>query len=77
MIAKGSTKTYGYDDSFVNDVRRTFQACGIFLFIPVWQINDGALGAAANALTAGMKTDGMPNDLLDNLNSVTVVLSKL
>jgi len=76
LVATGSTKTFAYDDSFVNDVRRTFQACGIFLFIPIWSINDGALGAAANALSAGMKTDGMPNDLLDNLNSVTVVLSK-
>lgn len=30
--AAGSTKEYPYDDEFVNDVRRTFQACGIFLF---------------------------------------------
>ncbi|KAI1102211.1 hypothetical protein F4804DRAFT_313808 [Jackrogersella minutella] len=72
--AAGSTKVYGYDDEFVNDVRRTFQACGIFLFSPIWQINDGGLGAAANALTAGMKTNGLPNDLLDNLNSVSIVI---
>ncbi|OTB06508.1 hypothetical protein M426DRAFT_20957 [Hypoxylon sp. CI-4A] len=72
--AAGSTKVYGYDDQFVNDVRRTFQACGIFLFQPIWQINDGALGAAANALTAGMDTNGLPNDLLDNLNSVSIVI---
>lgn len=74
--AAGSTKVYTYDDAFVNDVRRTFQACGIFLFIPIWQINDGGLGAAANALSAGMDTDGAPNDLLDNLNSVSIVLSE-
>ncbi|KAK3936806.1 putative peptide transporter ptr2 protein [Diplogelasinospora grovesii] len=73
--AAGSTKAYGYDDQFVNDVRRTFQACGIFLFQPIFNINDGGLGAAANALTAGMKTDGLPNDLLDNLNSVSIVLT--
>ncbi|KAI6091253.1 POT family-domain-containing protein [Hypoxylon rubiginosum] len=72
--AAGSTKVYTYDDNFVNDVRRTFQACGIFLFSPIWQINDGGLGAAANALSAGMDTNGIPNDLLDNLNSVTIVL---
>ncbi|KAI2621272.1 POT family-domain-containing protein [Hypoxylon sp. NC1633] len=72
--AAGSTKVYEYDDQFVNDVRRTFQAAGIFIFIPIWQINDGALGAAANALTAGMDTNGVPNDLLDNLNSVSIVL---
>lgn len=72
--AAGSTKVYEYDDEFVNDVRRTFQACGIFLFSPIWQINDGGLGAAANALTAGMDTNGLPNDLLDNLNAVSIVL---
>ncbi|KAK3690198.1 hypothetical protein B0T22DRAFT_423972 [Podospora appendiculata] len=72
--AAGSTKVYEYDDQFVDDVRRTFQACGIFLFIPIFNINDGGLGAAANALTAGMQTDGIPNDLLDNLNSVSIVV---
>ncbi|KAF3014968.1 hypothetical protein G7054_g7789 [Neopestalotiopsis clavispora] len=73
-LAAGSTHEYPYDDQFVDDVRRTFQACGIFLFQPIFQINDGGLGAAANALTAGMDTNGVPNDLLDNLNSVSIVL---
>jgi dipeptide/tripeptide permease len=73
--AAGSTKAYAYDDQFVEDVRRTFQACGIFLFTPIFAINDGGLGAAANALTAAMKTDGLPNDLLDNLNSVSIVVA--
>lgn len=73
--AAGSTKEYGYDDQFVDDVRRTFQACGIFLFQPIYQVNNPGLGAAANALTAGMKTNGLPNDLLDNMNSVTIVLA--
>ncbi|KAK9773884.1 putative Peptide transporter PTR2 [Seiridium cardinale] len=72
--AAGSTKAYGYDDEFVKDVHRTFQACGIFIFQPIFQINDGGLGAAANALTAGMDTNGVPNDLLDNLNSVSIVI---
>ncbi|KAK4185676.1 putative peptide transporter ptr2 protein [Podospora australis] len=72
--AAGDTKQYTYDDQFVNDVRRTFQACGIFLFQPIFNINDGGLGAAANALSAGMQTNGLPNDLLDNLNSVSIVI---
>ncbi|KAI1843785.1 hypothetical protein JX265_001078 [Neoarthrinium moseri] len=75
LTAAGSTKTFAYDDEFVEDVRRTFQACGIFLFQPIFQINDGGLGAAGNALTAGMDTNGVPNDLLDNLNSVSIVLA--
>ncbi|KAI8629311.1 hypothetical protein F5Y19DRAFT_475299 [Xylariaceae sp. FL1651] len=72
--AAGSTKDYPYGDEFVNDVKRTFQACAIFLFAPIWQINDYGLGAAANALTAGMDTNGLPNDLFDNLNSVSIVV---
>ena len=72
--AAGSTEVYPYDDQFVEDVRRTFQACGIFLFLPIFNINDGGLGAAANALTVGMQTNGLPNDLLDNLNSVSIVV---
>ncbi|KAK0724873.1 major facilitator superfamily domain-containing protein [Lasiosphaeris hirsuta] len=72
--AAGTTKVYEYDDQFVEDVRRTFQACGIFLFTPIFFINDGGLGAAANALTVGMQTNGVPNDLLDNLNSVSIVI---
>jgi hypothetical protein len=74
--AAGSTKEYAYDDMFVNDVRRSFQACAIFLFAPIWQINDYGLGAAANALTAALDTKGLPNDLFDNLNSVAIVVCK-
>ncbi|KAK8100042.1 putative peptide transporter PTR2 [Apiospora kogelbergensis] len=72
--AAGSTREYPYDDNFVNDVRRTFQACGIFLFQPIIGLNDGGIGAAANTLTAGMDAHGMPNDLLDNLNPVSIVV---
>ncbi|KAI1811378.1 hypothetical protein GGS20DRAFT_112284 [Poronia punctata] len=72
--AAGSHKRYTYDDNFVHDVRRTFQACAIFLFAPVWQLNDYGLGAAANALTAALDTKGLPNDLFDNLNSVSIVV---
>lgn len=72
--AAGSQKEYGYDDEFVNDVRRTFQACGIFLFQPIIQLNDGGIGASGNTLTAGMDAHGMPNDLLDNLNPVSIVV---
>ncbi|KAI8956142.1 hypothetical protein F4801DRAFT_595435 [Xylaria longipes] len=72
--AAGSTKEYQYDDQFVNDVKRTFQACAIFLFAPIWQVNDYGLGAAANALTAALDTKGLPNDLFDNLNSVSIVV---
>ncbi|VBB81691.1 Putative peptide transporter [Podospora comata] len=73
-LAAGSTKHYGYDDNFVDDVRRTFQACGIFAFTPIYYINGSGIGAAANALSASLDTKGLPNDLLDNLNSISIVI---
>ncbi|KAK4179549.1 hypothetical protein QBC36DRAFT_362042 [Triangularia setosa] len=73
-LAAGTTKQYEYDDQFVDDVRRTFQACGIFAFTPIYNINDGGLAAAANALSASLDTNGLPNDLLDNLNSISIVV---
>jgi len=33
-----------WNDRFVDDVQRTFQACGIFLFLPIFFINDGGVG---------------------------------
>jgi dipeptide/tripeptide permease len=75
LAAKGDTKVYGWDDQFVEDVRRTFQACGIFLFFPIANINDGGLGAATNSLSGALTNNGVPNDLIDNLNSVVIVVA--
>ena len=49
-------------------------ACAIFLFFPIQQINDGGLGAAANAQSASLTNNGVPNDVLDNLNPLAIIL---
>lgn len=49
-------------------------ACAIFLFFPMQQINDGGLGAAANAQSASLTSDGVPNDVLDNFNPLIILL---
>lgn len=36
-------------------------------------INNGGLGAAANAQSASLTSNGVPNDLLDNLNPITTI----
>ena len=57
-----TNKTYPWTDDFVEDVRRTMAACAIFLFFPIQQINDGGLGAAANAQSASLTSNGVPNE---------------
>lgn len=64
-----------WDDQFVKDVQRTFQAAGIFCFFPVFNINDGGLGAASDALSAMLTTNGVPNDLLTNLNPLIIIIA--
>lgn len=63
-----------WNDQFVDDVRRTFQATGIFCFFPIQYINDNGLGSAANFLSTMLKTDGVPNDVISNFNSLSIIV---
>jgi dipeptide/tripeptide permease len=74
LAASGDTRIVNWNDDFVEDVRRTMGACAIFLFFPIQQINDGGLGASGNAQSASLTTNGVPNDLLDNLNPLAIIV---
>lgn len=66
--------TVSWNDQFVTDVQRTMQACGIFLFLPIFFINDGGVGGAADALSVMLTTNGVPNDLINNFNPLVIIL---
>jgi len=74
LAASGDTRHVNWTDDFVEDTRRTMAACAIFLFFPIQQINDGGLGAAANAQSAALTSNGVPNDVLDNLNPLAIIV---
>jgi len=63
-----------WDDEFVGEVARTVNACGVFLFFPFFWLCysqiDGNLGTTA----AGMTLGGTPNDLIQNLNPISIVI---
>ncbi|KAF7363143.1 Peptide/h+ symporter protein [Mycena venus] len=63
-----------WDNEFVGEVHRTVEACKVFLFFPIywlcWSQIDGNLGTVA----AGMTLHGTPNDLIKNLDPISVVL---
>jgi dipeptide/tripeptide permease len=63
-----------WNDQFIEDVRRTFQATGIFSFFPIQYINDNGLGYATGALSTMLKTDGAPNDVIGNFNSLSIIV---
>ncbi|KAB8295727.1 hypothetical protein EYC80_008552 [Monilinia laxa] len=62
-----------WNDGFVDDVKRTFEAAGIFCFFPIQNINDNGLGGSASALSTMLSTKGAPNDVMNNFNSLSII----
>ncbi|TFK20581.1 peptide transporter PTR2B [Coprinopsis marcescibilis] len=79
--AKPSTYSAGqapsgitWDEEFVGEVARTCNACAVFCFLPFFWLCysqiDGNLGTTA----AGMTLNGSPNDLIQNLNPIGIIV---
>lgn len=66
--------TVSWTDKDVVDVHRTLVACRIFLYFPIWYMNDGGIGAVSSNQGAAMTTNGAPNDLLAKLNPLTIII---
>ncbi|KAL2798467.1 POT family-domain-containing protein [Aspergillus keveii] len=79
IAAKGPSQTIStpWNDQFVEDVRRTFQATGIFCFFPIQFINDNGLGNAASFLSTMLATNGVPNDVINNFNPFSIIIFSL
>lgn len=67
-------KSVHWNNKLVRDVGRTWAACQVFLYIPLYQLNDGGIGAAPSNLAASMTLNNAPNDLLSNFNSLTIII---
>ena len=79
LAAEGITtfkgKSIPWNDGFVEDVKRTMVACQIFLFWPIYSMNDGGIGNVQTNQGAAMTTNGAPNDLLSNFNPLTIIVA--
>lgn len=78
LAAKGITTFNGnpisWTDQMVDDTVRTYAACTIFLYFPIWSNNDGGIGNILTNQGAAMTTNGAPNDLLSNFNPLTIIV---
>lgn len=63
-----------YSEKDVKDAERTWEAVQIFLYIPIWTLNDGGVGNTLSNLGAAMTTNGAPNDLLGNFNPLVIIV---
>ncbi|KAM0470725.1 hypothetical protein ACHAPX_009783 [Trichoderma viride] len=71
---KGLSAETHYSDQFVGDVQRTMQATGMFCFFPVQFWNDNGIGSAANFLGTMLTGNGVPNDVIGNFNSLSIIV---
>lgn len=74
IAAKGLKPETHYGDEFVEDVKRTMQATGMFCFFPVQFWNDNGIGSSANFLTTMLTGNGVPNDVIGNFNSLSIIV---
>jgi len=79
MRANGITTYRGrpisWDDNLVDDVHRTFSACQVFLYFVPYNLNDGGIGSVLTSQGSTMTTNGAPNDLLNNFNPLTIIVT--
>ncbi|KAI1265228.1 MFS general substrate transporter [Xylariaceae sp. FL1019] len=73
IAAAGVNMKVKWNDDFVDDVRRAFQASGMFCFFPIQYLNDNGIGSAASYLSTALTTNGVPNDVISNFNSLSII----
>ncbi|KAI1350377.1 POT family protein [Xylaria sp. FL0043] len=64
-----------YSEKDVVDCERTWDAVQVFLYIPIWNLNDGGVGNVQSNQGAAMTSNGAPNDLLNNFNPLTIIVA--
>lgn len=73
-LKNNNTGWIKWDDDFVDEIRRTFQACKVFIFLPIFYLADGGLAGIQVSQAASMTTNDAPNDLLSNFNALTIIV---
>ena len=64
----------GWDDLFVCELRKSLKACRVFCFYPMFWACYFQMLTNLISQAATMKTDGVPNDLIVNVNPVTIII---
>jgi len=65
---------YTFDDAWVDEVRRGFHACSVFLWYPLYWIAYNQLNNNLTSQAAVMTLNGIPNDVLSNLDPFALII---
>ncbi|KAH5535266.1 hypothetical protein HBI27_174550 [Parastagonospora nodorum] len=63
-----------FDDAWVDEVRRGFKACYVFLWLPIFWLPYGQMTSNLVSQASTMELNGVPNDIIHNLNPITLLI---
>ncbi|KAJ4379541.1 hypothetical protein N0V86_004722 [Didymella sp. IMI 355093] len=63
-----------FDDAWVDEVRRGIKACQVFLWLPIFWLPYGQMTTNLVSQAATMELNGVPNDVIHNLNPFTLII---
>ncbi|KAL1744893.1 POT family-domain-containing protein [Schizophyllum fasciatum] len=67
-------KQITWDDQFVAEVDRTVKACQVFCAMPFFYLCYSQIDGNLSTVAAGMTLNGTPNDLIQNLNPIVIII---
>jgi POT family proton-dependent oligopeptide transporter len=63
-----------FDDQWVDEVKRGFAACSVFCWYPLYWVTYNQLNNNLTSQAAVMKLNGLPNDVLSNLDPFALII---
>ncbi|RDX54549.1 oligopeptide transporter [Lentinus brumalis] len=63
-----------FDDQWVDEVKRGFKACSVFMWFPIYWLTYNQLNNNLTSQAATMITNGIPNDVLSNLDPFALLI---
>ncbi|EXJ95412.1 POT family proton-dependent oligopeptide transporter [Capronia coronata CBS 617.96] len=63
-----------FDDAWVDEVRRGISACAVFTFLPIYWLSYSQMTNNLVTQAGTMKLNGLPNDLVQNLDPIALLI---
>jgi len=73
-LGTSAPKWYNFDDAWVDEVARGLGACSVFFWVPIFWLAYRQMDSNLTQMCATMKLNGVPNDLLQNLDPICIII---
>jgi POT family proton-dependent oligopeptide transporter len=74
VLGDNKPSWYNFDDAWVDEVRRGFMACGVFMWVPIFWLAYRQMDNNLTQMCSTMALHGTPNDLLQNMDPITLIV---